>query len=53
MAAPSLLLFSFFIVRRSLLGQKRSFWGVVEAFEKTSYDFVETAASARNVTGVK
>ena len=39
--------------RRSLLGQKRSFWGVIESFEKYSSDFAESVASVRGIPGIR
>jgi RUN and FYVE domain-containing protein 1 len=40
-------------VRRSLLGQKRSFWAVLENLERSSYDFMETISNTRNIPGIK
>ena len=40
-------------LRRNLLGQKRSFWGVIESFEKHSSDFAESVASVRGIPGIK
>ena len=39
--------------RRSILGQKRSFWSVIESFEKTSSEFYETIVNVRGIPGVK
>lgn len=39
--------------RRSILGQKRSFWGVIESFEKSSSEFYETIVNVRGIPGVK
>lgn len=39
--------------RRSILGQKRSFWGAIEAYEKDSTEFFEGVANVRGIPGVK
>ena len=42
-----------YTVKRNLLGQKRSIWGAIEGFEKSSTDFAESVSSVRNIPGVK
>ena len=39
--------------RRSILGQKRSFWGVIESFERDSTEFFESVANVKGIPGVK
>lgn len=39
--------------RRSILGQKRSFWSVIESFEKSSSEFYETVVNVRGIPGIK
>ncbi|CAI8044412.1 RUN and FYVE domain-containing protein 1 [Geodia barretti] len=39
--------------KRSMLGQKKSFWAVVEGFEKMSTDFSESISNVRGLPGIK
>ena len=39
--------------RRSILGQKRSIWSVIESFEKSSSEFYETVVNVRGLPGIK
>ena len=43
----------FFVVKRNLLGQKRSFWGVIESFERVSSSFMESVHNTRSIVGIK
>ena len=36
-----------------MLGQKRSFWGLIESFERSSADFTEGVANVRGIPGIK
>ena len=36
-----------------MLGQKKSFWGVVESFERSSTDFFESVSSIKSIPGIR
>ena len=39
--------------KRSILGNKRSFWGVIESFEKDSTEYFESVANVKGLPGIK
>lgn len=47
------IVFVFFVVKRNLLGQKRSFWGVIESLERSSSEFMESVQNTRSIPGMK
>ena len=47
---PSL---SLLVAKRTMLGQKKSFWGVVESFERSTTEFYESVTNVRSIPGIK
>lgn len=45
--------YMYFPVKRNLLGQRRSFWGVIENLEKISGSFMESVQNTKSITGIK
>ena len=53
MHAVIIIVFFLSLVKRNLLGQKRSFWGVIECLERISSDFMESVQNTKSIVGIR